>query len=376
MGGFRLSSFAASLVVLIGATARAHSVGDEVSAGVQQPTGNVPRSYFVSERVTGALDVKESFTLRLDAMYTFDAPSPAVKPMMGMPAAFGTSADNIFYLDLGADWDINDHWSLFADVNGSPPSTIVADSSVSIANDQWDALVRSRTWSVGAILGGGWDQASDGKASSAIDASVNFLFYETDQHILDLRSRFTGKVFTPQQGYAACLLRPEACNPELRSTFRNAANPNYKPSDVGQFNFGLTFTETIFRNTDLALAGNYYVYTSDPTQAGYYTLATFGRTNWGAGIAIAPYWFTIRPSVTQRFGNFSAGINFMYGDYVPGQGYDLTLGFKLQYKIVKESWKRLRNVKVWLTGTGQRDVDSTGTPMLSGTLALGAKVNF
>ena len=111
-------------------------------------------------------------------------------------------------------------------------------------------------------------------------------------------------------------------------------------------------------------------YDKDPSQVGYFSIASIGRSvSLGNGVPAAPLQYSVRPDLSQKFGAFSVGIWYQYGQYVPGDGYGHSAGLKLQYKISKA-------IKVWASGTWQDDVDAQRNAQVSNTLALGARYTF
>jgi predicted porin len=130
-------------------------------------------------------------------------------------------------------------------------------------------------------------------------------------------------------------------------------------------------TMTAWTDTDFTLAGDYYHYQQDPAAVGYYSVAFVGRSaNFGNGVPIAPLRFSVRPEVLHRFGAFSVKLWVTAGHYVSGTGESTTgLGAKLQYKFTKK-------FRLWVTATGQRDIDQNGNPTRSGGLAMGAGYRF
>jgi len=135
-------------------------------------------------------------------------------------------------------------------------------------------------------------------------------------------------------------------------------------------------TMTLSGRTDLSLDGAYYVYDKDPTQVGYVAVGQQGRTSsadvgFGNGLPIAPLRGTARLGVATRFANMSFSASFGFGQYVSDgvESYDLSLALRLQYKLA-DHWK------LWVRGSGQRDVDSTGVVSYGGLAALGVRASF
>jgi hypothetical protein len=87
-------------------------------------------------------------------------------------------------------------------------------------------------------------------------------------------------------------------------------------------------------------------------------------------VPLAPLQYLVRPEVAHRFGDFSAKVWVQAGAYVAGAGQGTAgVGTRLQYKVT-------RKVKLWVTASGQRDVDLTGASSNSGSFALGAAYRF
>jgi hypothetical protein len=161
-----------------------------------------------------------------------------------------------------------------------------------------------------------------------------------------------------------CARTPDAkgCR-QLNALFRA------RPADLNQFKLSALVAETFFLDTDVTLGGAYYFYDQDPTQVGYFNVASFGRTGMGAGVPIAPLRFTFSPGVTKRFGPFSVNLSYQYLKYVPGEGYGNNLAVKLQYKFTK-------TFKAWISASGQNDTDAQGDSTKTSTIALGGRYSF
>jgi hypothetical protein len=214
---------------------------------------------------------------------------------------------------------------------------------------------------LGAGLDLSWDSNGTSDLELAIDAGVNYSHYDVDQSIPRVRIGTTTVTSTTlrQQTTAYCQAHPgiKNCGQALFTALRAT------PVQEDFQRLSASTTATLFQDTDLTLGGDYYVYQQDPGEVGYYGLAAAGR---GPGMPIAPLRFVVRPEVLHRFGDFSARLWVQAGRYMPGTGQSTAaIGSKLQYKI-SAAWR------VWLSVSGERDVDQTDAVTHSGMLALGS----
>ena len=351
------------LGMVLPSLAVAHSLSDEIGVGSSQTNPRNPRTGFIYDRVSGVADASDAVSLRFDLTLTHDA---ATKPTQG--ASFGDTGGNIFAAALGLDWTPSEHWPLSFEVDVSPKSTEASDTTVAFdvgtTSANADALLRATSSSLGFWLSAGYETAGDSDFESAINSSFSLTHFSTTQIVADVATA-NGPV-DRRQIIAYCTRtanQGEGCKqigPALRS----------EAADLNQFRLSASFTETFVANTDLTLGGAYYLYDKDPSQVGYFSIASIGRSvSLGNGVPAAPLRYTIRPDLSQKFGPFSAGIWYQYGQYVPGDGYGHALGLKLQYKITKV-------VKIWASGTWQDDIDDQGNSQISTTLALGGRYSF
>lgn len=351
------------LGMLCAGRASAHSVSNELGVGTSQVSPRNPRSGYFYDRVSGVADASESVSLRFDLTLTHD---DATKPTQG--AAFADTGGNIFAAAFGVDWTPTEHFPLSAELDFSPKSTQSSDTSVGFdvgsVSSNADALLRATSSALGFVVSGGYDTAGDSDFESEVHTSFSLTHYSTTQIISDIATA-SGPI-DRQQIIAYCtrtLYLAPGCRqiaPALRA----------EPADLNQFRVGASFTETFVKDTDLTLGGAYYVYDKDPAQVGYFSIASIGRSvALGNGIAVAPLRFSARSDLAQKLGIFSAGIWYQYGQYVPGDGYGHSAGLKLQCKISKA-------IKLWTSGTWQRDYDAQDKGQTSTTFAVGGRYRF
>ena len=156
------------------------------------------------------------------------------------------------------------------------------------------------------------------------------------------------------------------CGKALLSVLRET------PSELDSERVSASVTAIVEQDTDLTLSGDYYHYEEDPTQVGFFSVATAGRTlvTGGNGVPIAPLRYLLRPEVVHRFGDFSAKLWVTTGRYVTGAGDSTSgIGLKLQYKFT-------RKFRMWATVGGQRDTDEAGNETRSGSFAMGGGYRF
>jgi hypothetical protein len=224
-----------------------------------------------------------------------------------------------------------------------------------------DALVRSAASELGAGFDVTWDSNGQSNLEWAVDAGMSYTHYDIDQSIPLVRigSTTVTSATLRQQTVAYCQAHPRVknCGQALLAALR--ATPMQQDFE----RLSASTTATVFQDTDLILGGDYYVYQQDPAQVSYYGLAAAGR---GSGLPIAPLQFVVRPEVAHRFGDFSARLWVQAGRFVPGTGHSTAaIGSKLQYKL-NRAWR------IWLSASGERDVDQSDAVTRSGTLALGS----
>ncbi len=369
-----------TLLLVRASSAFAHAISDDFTLGATQATSTNPSSWFLSDRVGGVAELGEKLTLRLDTTYTYDAPTP---PPAG--ANFRNDGGNIFLLNLSADWQATRRFSFYVGGSYSPPSTTSTDTSVDITvsgkdgekTESTDAQLSSRSQSGGGSIGASFDTDGESNAETTVDASIGANYYDSTQQLTAFWSKIQNRVIPASQYQQYCDSHKATLTPRQASLCNLAAPHQY---GLLQLRFNAAITETLYDNTDLGLSATYYLYNQDPTQVGYYSKTVTGRTDrppsstdFGGGMPVAAYWYSLAPSLTHRFGKFSTGMSLQFAQYVsaPGEGfsYDLMLGIKLQYKFNS-------HFRLWLKGNGQRDVDSTGTSSISGWLTLGAKYIF
>jgi hypothetical protein len=247
-------------------------------------------------------------------------------------------------------------------VDFSPESTQFTGTQVLVdaVGTQANALLRSKSSSYEAGFDLTYDTTGESSLEWSFGSGITTTHLSTDQTIAAVRTA-AGKSATPQQ------IRDYCAGHKCAAALLLAPRPQMNVTLDAQKLSGAV-TAIAGKDTDITLAGDYYLYDQDPSQVGYYSVARVGR--FGNGLNIAPLKFTVRPEVAHRFGDFSVKVWVQGGRYVPGTGQSTaSAGLKLQYKFSKA-------FKMWATASGERDVDQQGNETNSSCLSLGAGYRF
>jgi hypothetical protein len=346
-------------VALLAATgARASSISNELSSNSTQATQANPRAGNVSDALAASFDITDDWTLNAGASLTDEGKTTALQR-----GAFGSSGTAVTAFSLGIDWQASESWNAAVGVDFSPQSTQFTGTQVQVdaAGTQANALLRSKSSSFEAGLDLTYDTAGESALEWSFGAGITTTHLATDQAITAVRISADGKAATPQQIRDYC--NSHKCAAALLVALRPQTNVTLDSQRLSG-----AVTAIAGKDTDLTLAGDYFVYDQDPTQVGYYSVARVGR--FGNGLNIAPLRFTVRPEVAHRFGDLSVKVWVQGGRYVTGTGQSTaSAGLKLQYKFTK-------SFKMWATASGERDVDEQGNETNSSCLSLGAGYRF
>jgi hypothetical protein len=345
---------AAALVAA--AAARAGSLTDEVVVNSTQASGSNPRTGSAGDLLRANFELTPRWGLTAGAMLTFEGQT------QGTAREFGTSSSTVSLFSLGADFLANEHWTLGATFSGSPQSTLLAGTSFTGPNPSGtqvavDALVRSQTSEIAGTLDAAYDTAGDSDLEWSFGGTVNFTHLGTSQTITEARFANTAQDVTPAQIKAICARNGKRCVQGLLTALDET------PANLDSERFSATATATVRRDTDVTLSFDWYHYEEDPAEIGFFSLVEAGHA--GLGVPIAPLQFLVKPEVQHRFGDLSLRLWVQAGRYEPGTGDNTAgIGLRAQYRFSKA-------FRIWLTASGQRDVDEAGEATRSGGLALG-----
>jgi hypothetical protein len=350
-----MRSGAALLLLALATSARAHSVTNEIVVNSTQSSETNPRSSVFTDSLNGSFELNDDWTLFAGASLTLQGGTDAATA-----AGFEQSSSPVTRFNAGADWSLDDRWTLGLTLDLAPGSTQFAVTSVpgTATTSQIEAEVQSQTSELGAALDLSWDSLGRSDLEWSFIAGLGFSHSAITQSIPLVRSA-SGQAVTPSQ----FTQRYCAAHPRIRNCAQNLADAfsgTEKPVDSERFSAGAT--ATLFLNTDVSLLADYYVYNEYPGVLDTRLAMLAG----GAGLPIAPLQYLVRPDVLHRFGDLSAKLWVEAGEYVSGTGQGTAgVGIKLQYKLSKA-------FRAWVTVSGRRDVDDRGVATGSGTIALGA----
>jgi hypothetical protein len=360
------------LAFLVPSLALAHSVSEELTVNGTRATEQNPQTGSASNRISGNFELNDTWAMHADLTLTHVTATP---PANG--GVFPDTGGNVLDVGLGLEWDATEHWNFALDVNLSPSSETTNNTSIDYegplgGTTSADANLKTTASSSGLNVSGSWSTLGDSNYETMIDFNVGGNRFSSTQKVTAVETKSGTVSANALQTY---------CNRVLSSTTSTRAAralctqllPTLKgqPAQLGQGLVGIGLTETIYQDTDVSLSGTYDFYSQDPSTVGYFTLATAGRrtASMGEGVQIAPLRWSVRPDVNHRWGALSTELWFEHGKYVGDEGRSELVGVKLTYRFNK-------TYKAWITGTGQKDLDSSGHFNNSGTIGAGLKVYF
>ncbi len=372
------------LMALTLGRAAASSVSNEVGGQVTQTTPSNPRAGDVADLLKANIDLGESFVLRavIGFTYEFGTPAPSGGSFKGTDAS-------IFALSLGLDWEVNDALTLSVDGLFSPSSAQSADTVITLPGLVGGTVDRNGLLQTVASSYG-TDVAADyltgnpltDRLAFSVDADLGWLALTVDQTLERLENEMGTAASSIARIRTLCNATKVAA--EVRRCQALAPLLGNGTDTLDEFRLAAGGTLTVGGATDVGLHGAYYLYNKDPSEFGYYSSLTSGRTEFhnislGNGVPLAPYLFTIRPDVTQRVGPFSLGLWYQFAVYASDLGSSQVVGARIQWEL-GEWWK------VWVTGSVQVDLQppfSTGSPLatgtqttISGAFASGVRLRF
>lgn len=367
-GGSREMRFASRVLLslAIGASAplRAASISDETTINNTAPTPQSPRSGSISNSINASFDLSENWSLLTGALITLEGSTPAPPG-----SAFDNRGGLVTTFSGGTEYHPGDSWTFGLLADFSPKSTQRSGTQLNITSatgvdSSANALLSATTSSSDFQLSAAYDSAGDSSLEWSLIGDITFTHFDTDQRIVALQEA-NGTTTT-----TAAILR--YCQTHICSkALLDVIGP--KPTaTLNSTRLSLGGTLTLMQDTDLTLYGDYYVYAQDPTDVGFFSVGSTGRTQiaGGAGVPIAPLRYVLQPELTERMGDFSVRVWLRGGRYVDGAAQTTRgLGLKLQYKMTKA-------LRMWATASWQRDVDSESNVSVSKTFALGVGYRF
>jgi hypothetical protein len=337
--------------------ARANAAAEEISAGASVSAPTTPSLSWIANRITGAWDATSRWQLRISL--------DATRVM----APGGEESNTIFNTSASADLTIDSHWTVSLIAGGSPASTTHSSATIlddTLPGDQGEAVAqlaaRSAVMSLAASLD--YDTAGSNDHETSGSITVGATHFRSIQAITSIIDP-DGQMLTPREVDDHCTLY--SCTRALLS----ALSP--KGTQLTQLVIGAGVLHTVEGTGDLGLSASFYLYDQDPTQLGYYSLATLGRGNLGSGVSIAPLRYTVTPTIGDRWGPLSGTLAVTYGMYIRDVSYEVTTSLRVQYKLKLEGAARL---KLYSKLAGSRGADPDGNTTTSMSLALGAQYSW
>ena len=353
----RPTSLIALVVVVRAATVRADSVSEEVSVGTTVATATNAATQWVSDRIAGSWEPNQRWRVELEMSATR---SRSTEISANASSGVGGS--------LAADLSPSSHWTLGAIVGWAPYVTKSSFARIE-ADGLPDGMVEadvnlvSSSWMMSVGLSAAYDSGGTGDFSTAASLRVGASYYDSEQSIVTVRDPDTLREYTTMELREDCEYYGD-CSAELREGLW----PQW--TQVQQFTLGASVTETVYQDTDLGMDFEYYLYNQDPTQAGYFTMATVDGGNLGEGISVSPMDYVLSPSIGHRFGDFAATGTLSYGKYIRDLGHDVTASLRVQVRLPLADDKRLR---LYTKLTSSWDVTPEDLPRQSVSLALGGQ---
>jgi hypothetical protein len=380
----RLWPLLALLFLSAAPSADAGSVSNEVGGQTTQTTPTNPRAGNVADLLKGAFDLTDALVLRaaLGFTYEFATPAPTGGAFAGTPAS-------IFAMSLGLDYDVNDALTLSVDGVYSPPSSQSTNTEITLAAPDGgtvdrNGLLNTVASSYGIDVWGDYaigDPFTD-PVAGVVDADIGWLALTVDQTLEKLENEAGTAAENITRIQQACETTKVPAEVRRCRALKPLLTNGTDTLDV----FRLAAGGSVFfhADTDVGLQAAYYLYSKDPTEFGYYSTLTSGRTalhnfSLGSSVPLAPYLFTVRADGHQRLGPVTLGLWYQFGVYTSDLGTSQVVGGRVEYTI-NAQWK------VWVTGSVQFDLqppDATGAPpgsgtqtTLSGAFAAGVRARF
>lgn len=301
--------------------------------------------------VSGDVELAETVTLHLELDYTralSQAPPPGL--------TLGSSGGNVFSFAAGVELAVLDTALLSFDLNVSPSSTVEQQVLASVGPIAFRPLVSSRSQAIGGTLAFGISTGFERDLEASFDLSLAVTRFDSEQQIVD----GGGNPITPAQ-----------CDRTKYPALCKLLAPQHGTGFV-QSRLGGGVTLTLAHDTDVGLSGGYYVYSDDPTQVGFFALATGGRlpATFGDPVPLVPLLWSLRPGVTHRFGAaVSLGVYYEFADGYAAEGTSNLLGLRLAVRLS-------RAVRLVLRAEGQAFTDAQGNTALSGSVVLATRVEL
>lgn len=342
------------------------AISEEIGTIQPDSTAQNPVGATFTNNLTGIINLGDHWSIDLGFLLSLEKGSP---PPSG--SNFKDSGGHVSLFTLGADWDSGDHWSFGLLTDLSPKST--TNSSTTLNTQMGNNATTTPTDARLGVTSSDLDLQAGASYDTNGESNLEWLFtgnlmgghLATNQQVTAVYDRATMRDLDAAQLRAYCATHPKPCGKSLNSALQD------RDYHLDSLKLDLGGTATIFGSTDIALTGDVYLYAQDPSEVGYFNVATSGRAlAGGAGIPIAPLRANGRLDLVHRFGDLSVKVWGSVGEYaVAGDGTTYGSGIKVQYKFT-------RTFRMWLTGNVQHDVDDTGNNFSTRGLSMGGGFRF
>lgn len=340
----------------LGAAARAHDLGLDVTLNGTRASENNPRTGSAGFILSGSYDFSDRWTGFLTGMFVRDFATRSGDSY--------SAGSNIFLFSGGAMFLATDHLMFMATVSGSPPTVQRNATSVSGLNSSIDLLVTGTSPSLGGSLLASYATNGLSNWEHTFDLSAGVNHFEIHQ-VADVADPARARAFLAECTRATGRpLFAKTCELVARA-LANLREPHTEA--LTQFRVGAAYTATLFIKTDVGLDMSGYLYSvPDPLVVGSFLVQGLDV---GLGTPVAPWRFTVRPSVLHRAGKFSVRLAYQLGVYTSNAGLNHLVSVKL-------TWKLSPMVRVSLSALGQTDVDGGVVVNRGGTITAGVLLIF
>ncbi len=361
------------------------SVSLNVNASAAQTTPGNPSAGSSGGGVSGTLQTSDAWAIDLSAGLSRTRATPAAAG-----DAFPTSGGSVVTITGGPSWTPNDNWTLNADLMISPKATTLANTTVTIDTSgksaPLDAQLRSVNSSWGIILGGSYETSGESAFEHGGSVVPALNHYATKDEIAAFAG---GKNADLPATYKAKCSGPVAAKTAACKRLASVSTP--QDVVINQFSLNASYTAMLYQRTDVSLGATAYAYDRDPTEIGYFSLATSGKESkkkadtgnsqraaefsFGSGAPLQPLRYSASAGVSHAFGEESRlklALNAGYGHYYDGSGYNTNLSIKASYKFTSH-WRAS------LVVSGNSDVQTDNgvdTPAKSGAVSATVKYTF
>lgn len=355
------------------------------------PTPDFPGSGSKSFGLNGNYDWNDSWSTLLTLSNTRPTPAPDTSTAFAGKTKDGSS----FLVSLGSSWtpawgwNKDEHWSFDFGLGLSPRSVSLSSTTISYdvtgpkggtTTSEQAALLKSSSSSINFALGVNYDTNGDSDYETSFSLGVWPSRVVSLQTVEELQAA-NGSTLTKDQLLQDCQKGAAGKPPKAMLKACKKLMPLLKSQEASVVTMPIFFsvTESIKSNTDVTLGGTYYVYSQNPNDVGYFTLAAQGKqsqnasASFGSGISVSPYLFGSTATVAHKFGPLKVTVGGSYNRYLPED--DGTYGHSTSGAI-KAAWKITDAWRVNGAFGKSWDTDSDGAVTSSYSVSLGLRFTF